>query len=107
MQYSGKRFRIAATAALAMAVGVVFPGMATAADGDNVITLVAVVSLTGTYSTNGKYTLDGYDIAVDRINSSGGLQVGDKTYKLKIKYYDDESTSARGAQLAERLIKQD
>lgn len=33
--------------------------------------------------------------------------MGGKTYKLAIKYYDDESTPARGAQLAERLIKQD
>jgi branched-chain amino acid transport system substrate-binding protein len=33
--------------------------------------------------------------------------VGGKAYKLKIKYYDDESTPARTAQLLERLIKQD
>ncbi|MCJ7599155.1 MAG: amino acid ABC transporter substrate-binding protein, partial [Methyloceanibacter sp.] len=32
---------------------------------------------------------------------------GDKTYKLAIRYYDDESTPARGTELAERLIKQD
>jgi len=37
----------------------------------------------------------------------GGVKVGGKTYMLSIKYYDDESTPARGAQLAERLIKQD
>ncbi|MEL0058413.1 MAG: amino acid ABC transporter substrate-binding protein, partial [Alphaproteobacteria bacterium] len=33
--------------------------------------------------------------------------VGGKSYKLAVKYYDDESTPARGAQLAERLIQQD
>ena len=37
----------------------------------------------------------------------GGVKVGGKSYKLSVKYYDDESTPARGAQLAERLIKQD
>ena len=37
----------------------------------------------------------------------GGVKVGGKTYLLEVKYYDDESTPARGAQLAERLIKQD
>jgi branched-chain amino acid transport system substrate-binding protein len=37
----------------------------------------------------------------------GGVKVGGKSYKLKVVYYDDESTPARGAQLAERLIKQD
>jgi len=33
--------------------------------------------------------------------------VGGKSYKLRVVYYDDESTPARGAQLAERLIGQD
>jgi branched-chain amino acid transport system substrate-binding protein len=74
---------------------------------DDTITLGAAVSLTGKYSTNGKNTLDGYNLAVNRINEMGGVKVGGKTYKLKIVYYDDESTSARGAQLAERLISQD
>src|SRR5690242_2238410 len=74
---------------------------------DDTITLGAAVSLTGKYSTNGKNTLDGYNLAVGRINELGGVKVGDKTYKLTIAYYDDESTSARGAQLAERLINQD
>ena len=35
------------------------------------------------------------------------MKVGDKTYDIAIKYYDDESTPARGAELAERLILQD
>jgi branched-chain amino acid transport system substrate-binding protein len=71
------------------------------------ITLGAAVSLTGKYSTNGKNTLDGYQLAVKRVNELGGVKVAGKTYKLAIKYYDDESTSARGAQLVERLITQD
>jgi branched-chain amino acid transport system substrate-binding protein len=75
-------------------------------EGDTVV-LGAAVSLTGKYSVNGKNTKDGYDIAVQRINEMGGVQVGGKPYKLKVLYYDDESTPARGAQLAERLISQD
>ncbi|MDP6103080.1 MAG: amino acid ABC transporter substrate-binding protein, partial [Gammaproteobacteria bacterium] len=59
------------------------------------------------YSTNGKHTKNGYNFAVKRINDMGGVKVGGKSYKLKIKYYDDESNSGRAAQLAERLIKQD
>ena len=74
---------------------------------DDTITLGAAVSLTGKYSTNGKNTKDGYDLAVERVNEMGGVKVGGKTYKLKVVYYDDESTSARGAQLVERLIQQD
>ncbi len=71
------------------------------------ITLGAAVSLTGKYSTAGNHTKRGYDLAVKRINAKGGVKVGGKSYKLAVKYYDDESTPARGAQLAERLIKQD
>ena len=35
------------------------------------------------------------------------ITVGNKTYKIKVQYYDDESTPARAGQLADRLIKQD
>src|SRR5438128_5265849 len=76
------------------------------AEGDTIV-LGAAVSLTGKYSVNGKNTKDGYDLAVKRINEMGGVKVGGKAYKLKVVYYDDESTPARGAQLAERLIGQD
>ena len=56
---------------------------------DDTIVLGAAVSLTGKYSTNGKNTKDGYDLAVKVINDKGGIQVGDKRYKLKVVYYDD------------------
>ncbi|MCR9077286.1 MAG: amino acid ABC transporter substrate-binding protein, partial [bacterium] len=65
------------------------------------------ISLTGKYATNGIDSKNGYDLAVDMINKSGGVTVDGKSYKLKVQYYDDESTPARGAQLAERLINQD
>ncbi len=71
------------------------------------ITLGAAVSLTGKYSTAGNHTKKGYDLAVKLINDGGGVNVGGKKYQIAVKYYDDESTPARGAQLAERLIKQD
>ena len=58
--------------------------------GDKII-LGAAVSLTGKYSSNGVHTQNGYNMAVDRINSMGGIKVGGKTYKFDIIYYDDES----------------
>ena len=75
-------------------------------EGDTII-LGAAVSLTGKYSSNGVHTQNGYNMAVDRINSMGGVKVGGKTYKFDIIYYDDESNPKRAAQLAERLINQD
>ena len=75
-------------------------------EGD-IIILGSAISLTGKYSQEGKNARDGYDLAVKRINDQGGVKVGGKSYKLAIKYYDDESTPARTAQLLERLIRQD
>ena len=74
--------------------------------GDKIV-LGAAVSLTGKYSSNGVHTQNGYNLAVERINSMGGVKVGGKTYKFDIIYYDDESNPKRAAQLAERLISQD
>ena len=74
--------------------------------GDTII-LGSSISLTGKYATNGLHTQRGYDYAVKVINDAGGITVGGKSYKFEVKYYDDESTPARGAQLAERLIQQD
>lgn len=89
----------------AVAISAVSPAAAKV-EGDTII-LGAAVSLTGKYTTAGNHTKRGYDLAVKRINERGGVKVGGKSYKLKVIYYDDESTPARGAQLAERLIKQD
>lgn len=75
-------------------------------EGDTII-LGSAISLTGKYATNGLHTQRGYDYAVKVINEKGGVTVNGKSYQLAVKYYDDESTPARGAQLAERLIRQD
>ena len=92
----------AAAVALALASG---PALAKV-EGDKII-LGSAISLTGKYATNGVHAQNGYDLAVKKINEAGGVTVDGKSYQLEIIYYDDESTPARGAQLAERLIKQD
>jgi branched-chain amino acid transport system substrate-binding protein len=90
-----------------VAVGAAMLALPLTAAAEDFITLGSAISLTGKYSTNGIHAQRGYDFTVDKINAAGGIKVGDKTYKLRIIYYDDESTPARGAQLAERLISQD
>ena len=75
-------------------------------EGDKII-LGSAISITGKYSQEGKNASDGYNLAVKMINDKGGVTIGGKVYKLEIKYYDDESTPARTAQLLERLINQD
>jgi len=91
----------------AVALAMALPGSAAAkVEGDTII-LGAALSLSGKYSTAGNHTQRGYELAKKIINDAGGVKVGGKSYKIDIKYYDDESTPARGAQLTERLIKQD
>jgi len=94
-------------AASAAAIGLVAAAPAAAKVEGDTITLGSAISFTGKYSTNGIHASNGYNLAVKMINAAGGVKVGGKSYKLAVKYYDDESTPARGAQLAERLIKQD
>jgi branched-chain amino acid transport system substrate-binding protein len=94
-------FATAAAAALA------FAPVAGQAQTCGTIELGAAVSLTGIYASNGKNTQNGYEFAVKKINDAGGVKIGGKCYHFKIKYYDDESTPARAAQLVERLIDQD
>jgi len=102
---------VARTACLggAAAIAAALVGAGTAAarvEGDKII-LGSAISITGKYSQEGKNAKDGYDFAVKRINDAGGVKVNGKTYKFEVKYYDDESTPARTAQLLERLINQD
>jgi branched-chain amino acid transport system substrate-binding protein len=89
------------------AIGAAMFALPFTAAAEEFITIGSAISLTGKYSTNGIHAKNGYDFAIDKINAAGGVKVGDKTYKLRVIYYDDESTPARGAQLAERLISQD
>ncbi len=91
----------------AILITILAVGAAPASEPDDVIVLGAAVSVTGKYAQNGANTKNGYDLAVKRINETGGVEVGGKHYKLQVRYYDDESTPARGTELAERLIKQD
>ncbi len=103
-----RRLRVAAAmllgaAVVSIPVAAAAPGVTEGAP----IVFGAALSLTGKYSIDGKTTQQGYDLAVQRVNEMGGVKVGGQAHKLKIVYYDDESTSSRGAQLVERLISQD
>ena len=101
-----KKYSIALSAAVVIGVAGMAGGAMAKVEGDTII-LGSAISLSGKYSTNGLHTQKGYDFAVERINEAGGVKVGGKSYKLAIKYYDDESAANRATQLAERLIQQD
>jgi len=89
-------------AALALVIGATSPAWA-----DDTITLGAAISMTGKTAKEGEYTRDGYQFAIDTLNQAGGVKVGGKSYKLALKFYDDESKSERTAQLIEKVINED
>jgi branched-chain amino acid transport system substrate-binding protein len=43
-------------------------------EGDTIV-LGAAVSVTGKYSTNGKHTMNGYNLAIETINAAGGVDI--------------------------------
>jgi branched-chain amino acid transport system substrate-binding protein len=93
--------------AILAAVLLLSVGGAQAPGAEDVIVLGAAVSLTGKFAPNGTNTKNGYELAVREVNDNGGVKVGGRSYKLTVRYYDDESTPVRDTALAERLITQD
>jgi len=94
------------SALLAVAAFTQIPVTAQGAQCEDLV-LGAALSATGIYASNGANTRNGYEYAIKKVNDAGGVKIGGKCYHLQVKYYDDESTPARAAQLVERLISQD
>jgi branched-chain amino acid transport system substrate-binding protein len=67
----------------------------------------AAVSLSGTFSREGGLLRDGYELWKDQVNAAGGFKIGDKTYKVEVIYYDDESRAQTSARLTEKLVTED
>jgi branched-chain amino acid transport system substrate-binding protein len=73
----------------------------------NTVTLGAAVQLTGSLAGTGRYYRDGYQFMVDKVNETGGITVGGKTYKLALKLLDSKSDSKLAPRLHERLVSKD
>jgi branched-chain amino acid transport system substrate-binding protein len=90
----------AATALLALA-----PIGAPAAD--DTIVFGAALAATGRDAREGVLTREGYDFWKDYVNAHGGIKAGGKTYKVEIRYADDETNAQTSAKLVEKFIDQD
>ena len=102
---TGRSVRVAVSMLSLLFSGVM--GAVTPSHAQDVITFGAALSLTGGISTEGRLVKEGYDIYVKYINQKGGIKVGDKTYQVAIKYYDDQSNANTSAKLYEKLITED
>ncbi len=93
-----------------LVLGIVFGllvGMNTGAYAKNVIKFGCAMSFTGKKSRTGKLYIDSLKLAMDAINKSGGIKVGNKSYNVEIKFYDDKSNPSESAKLIEKLIVED
>ncbi len=94
---------------LAMGLALSFGPLAPTAHaaGKKVIKLGCAIAFTGAESRTGKMYRDSYNMAVEQINKTGGIKVGNQTYDVEIKYYDDKSDPTEGSNLVEKLINED
>src|SRR5579875_1697201 len=77
------------------------------ASSSNTLLFGAPISLTGSTATEGHLTLEGYQLWVKEVNAQGGIKVGDKSYQVRLKYYDDGSSTTKSAQLTQQLVTTD
>jgi branched-chain amino acid transport system substrate-binding protein len=71
------------------------------------IVLGASVQLTGPVANTGRYYRDAYQIAVDKINASGGVKIAGATHKLALKLYDNQSDVNLSVRQYTQLVSQD
>ncbi|HEV8623841.1 MAG TPA: ABC transporter substrate-binding protein, partial [Acidimicrobiia bacterium] len=76
--------------------------LAAAAPKDTV-TIGAALSLTGSLAREGGLTREGYDQCAGVVNKKGGVHIGDRTYKLALRYQDDQSTPDVAGRLVEQM----
>ncbi len=71
------------------------------------ITLGAAVQLTGAMANTGRYYRDAYQLAVDRINARGGVDVGGEKHPLALRLYDNQSDVNLGVRQYVQLLTRD
>lgn len=70
------------------------------------VTFGASLSLTGSLAREGQLTKEGYQLCQQKVNASGGIDVGGTKKKLDIKYQDDTSEPDTAAQLVDQFNDQ-
>ncbi|AUG47768.1 branched-chain amino acid ABC transporter substrate-binding protein [Haloarcula taiwanensis] len=73
--------------------------------GTNVITLGGSMSLTGDNADLGQLYKDAYELTIERINESGGVEAGDgNTYELEMVLRDDSTDASQSKSIYQELI---
>jgi len=75
-------------------------------DGD-AIRIGAVLPLTGPAAELGESWKAGVELAVDRINDEGGIEIDGTKHEVSVKIVDDESTPAGAQRVVQELLNED
>jgi branched-chain amino acid transport system substrate-binding protein len=82
-------------ALIAAFAGICLSGAAIAAEKS--LDVGIVTARTGPLAAPGKFQLNGFQLAVDELNKTGGVKIGNDTYQLALKVYDTHCNAAEGA----------
>ncbi|RXN86276.1 amino acid ABC transporter substrate-binding protein [Achromobacter aloeverae] len=77
------------------------------AQGQEVLKLGAVVTLSGPGAAWGQGMLYGAELAADDVNAKGGLDVGGKKYRVELVAYDDKYQANEAVTAMNRLVYED
>lgn len=102
------RLYFAVATALASAATLVGCGSGSGASGGTAVFKLGVVApMTGSAASFGDKIKHGVNLAVDQINTSGGLTINGKKMTMKAVYCDDQFDPAKAAACGHRLVSQD
>ena len=65
------------------------------------------ISKTGRFRVEGQNVIEGYDLWQEHVNKNGGIKIGNNSYQVKIKYYNDNSRVGKVRENITKLIVED
>jgi len=107
LAYAGGQLGISRWFVAAAFVAVIVQGGHAAFAAEDVVVLGTTLPLTGEQRRVGEYTKNGYELAIQQINKRGGVVVGDGSYRLVARYYNDQSNPVLAQELIDRMIDKD
>lgn len=103
-----KNFLIVVVIALIVIGGALYYTLSgTVAGQEKIIKIGLIAPLTGPLSYGGNDMKQGALLAVEEINSQGGIKVGDTYYKIELIIEDDDGNPSKATQVMQKLITQD
>lgn len=86
---------------------VLFGGMALHAAAQETLKIGALVTLSGPGAAWGQAMKNAAELAADKANAAGGLEVAGKKYKVEVVPYDDKYQAGEAVTVANRLVFED